>query len=129
MQSADACGRFGPFFNQRRLLHEAVMSPILTLFCETDPPYHHVMGACLYQLSDYTVVVHPKKVLGRLWGRRRKDLVLTATLMASIWVFFFGEKHLLIYYQQSGAATDIIPETLCLFFFFTVSFSLQGCNW
>lgn len=49
----------------------------------------------LYQLPDYTVVVNPKEGVKReCGGGEGKVPVLTATLMASIWVF--GEKHLWI---------------------------------
>lgn len=76
------------------------------------------------------MVVHPKE-RGRekRGGGEGKVPVLTATLMASIWVFF-GKKHLWIlqlsYCQHSAAA---LTSSLCALPILTVSLSLWGYNW
>lgn len=74
------------FFLAEKALLWGNYEPMFDMVSPNALPYHPVMGTFSYHLSHYVVVAVPKRALWGMWGRRKKDPVLTATLMASIWV-------------------------------------------
>lgn len=77
MNSAASCGRLGSLsedasfssYNEPNI-DIYFMNPAFQTACNGSLALLHCF---LYQLPDYTAVVHPKEGVERMWGRRRKS--------------------------------------------------------
>lgn len=77
IDSTASCGRFGPLSeeasfssNNEPNIDIYFMNPTFRTSCNGSLALLHCF---LYQLPDYTAVVHPKEGVDRMWGRRRKS--------------------------------------------------------
>lgn len=77
MDSAASCGRLGPLSEDASF--SGSNEPNVDFYFMNPTPIASCKGTIallphfLYQLPDYTVAVHPKEGVERMWGRRRKS--------------------------------------------------------
>lgn len=111
----------GLALSQKKPHSQAIMNLILTFISQIPLSKHHVKRslALLHFISSQIILwwCIPKNESRECGGGEGKVPVLTATLMASIWVF--GEKHLWILQLKLLSTVccclDIITEVFCLF--------------